>query len=179
MNNSRLIYYTGIGSRNTDSSTLRIMEKLGFHLAKKGFILRSGGADGADMAFERGCDRGGGHKEIYLPWKGFNNNNSNLYTICPKAIEIAWEYHPNYYKLSEGAQKLMARNSYQLLGSNLKTKSEFVICYTTDGKDSGGTGQSIRISEAKKIKVFNLFFKEQLQALKDFVMDIKSDPSNF
>jgi subtilisin family serine protease len=41
------------------------------------------------------------------------------------------------------------------------------------------TGQSIRISEAKKIKVFNLFFKEQLQALKDFVMDIKSDPSNF
>jgi len=51
-----VIYYAGIGSRSTPDNVLGIMEKLGIVLAKKGFILRSGGADGADKAFEKGCD---------------------------------------------------------------------------------------------------------------------------
>ena len=36
--------------------------------------LRSGGADGADLAFEIGA----ANKEIYLPSKDFNNNSSDL-----------------------------------------------------------------------------------------------------
>ena len=76
-----VIYYAGIGSRSTPDNVLGIMEKLGIVLAKKGFILRSGGADGADKAFEKGCDLASGQKEIYLPWKGFNGNNSSLYTF--------------------------------------------------------------------------------------------------
>lgn len=70
------------------------MTKIGEILAKKNFILRSGGASGADSAFENGCDIQNGKKEIYLPWKNFNNNSSKLYYISDKAKQIAKEFHP-------------------------------------------------------------------------------------
>lgn len=39
----------------------------GFFIRKEGCILRSGGAEGADTAFENGV-RSLYNKEIYLPW---------------------------------------------------------------------------------------------------------------
>lgn len=166
----KTIYYTGIGSRETPEEILTMMEKLGSILAKKGMVLRSGAAKGSDSAFEKGCDSVGGEKEIYLPWKGFNNSTSELYDLEGHAAEeIAWQYHPNIYALSDGARKLIIRNTYQVLGKNCATKSSFVICYTKDGKDSGGTGQAIRIAQDKKIPVFNLYHKEKLSELKEFI----------
>lgn len=67
------IYYAGIGARSTPNKVLTIMEKLGGLFAKKGFILRSGAAEGADSAFEKGCDLENGHKEIFLQ----ENKNSS------------------------------------------------------------------------------------------------------
>ena len=166
--------YAGIGSREAPNEVLVVMEKLGHSLAKKGFTLRSGAAQGSDTAFEKGCDSASGKKEIYLPWKGFNDSESNLYGISHGARELAFEFHPNLYALSDGAIKLMCRNGYQILGSNLKTRSLFVVCYTKDGKASGGTGQAIRIAEAYNIPVFNLHDKENLQKLKDRVLEIET-----
>ena len=59
--------YTGIGSRKTPIEIINKMIKLGQILGKHGYILRSGGANGADKAFEQGCDNVLGKKEIYLP----------------------------------------------------------------------------------------------------------------
>ena len=56
-------YYAGIGSRSTPSSILSIMTILGKTLAQNGYILRSGGAEGADKAFEIGCNEVSGMKE--------------------------------------------------------------------------------------------------------------------
>lgn len=42
-------YYAGIGSRSTPKDILKLFESLGRYLATCNFILRSGGADGADM----------------------------------------------------------------------------------------------------------------------------------
>lgn len=171
-----VIYYAGIGSRSTPDNVLGIMEKLGIVLAKKGFILRSGGADGADKAFEKGCDLAKGKKEIYLPWKGFNDNSSPLYTQCEKAYEIAFQFHPNLFGTSEGVQKLMARNTYQVLGQNCRTKSNFIVCYCeldASGNWKGGTGQALRIAKNKKIPIFNLFIKEDLDELKTFIKQLE------
>lgn len=77
--------YTGIGSRETPYEILQLMKELA-RLMSECFILRSGGADGADSAFESGCS---GLKEIYLPWKNFNNNTSSLYRISPEATTLA------------------------------------------------------------------------------------------
>ena len=64
------LYYAGIGSRDTPRWVLDCMKKLAYCLSDD-FILRSGGADGADSYFEIGCDKGNGEKEIFLPWRGF------------------------------------------------------------------------------------------------------------
>ena len=61
--------YCGIGSRKAPKHVLDLMTKIGESFAKKGLLLRSGGAIGADTAFERGCNAVNGKKEIYYPKK--------------------------------------------------------------------------------------------------------------
>ena len=61
------IPYAGIGSRVTPLPFIRCFRTIGEELSYSGYILRSGGADGADKAFEQGCDDAGGKKKyIYL-----------------------------------------------------------------------------------------------------------------
>lgn len=152
-------YFTGIGSRETPELLIPTIQGLSEKLINLGFILRSGGADGSDSFWEKAYDNLGGEKEIYLPWKNFNNNSSPLYEDKPWAMELAEIYHPNWNRLSPAAQKLHSRNVYQVKGYNdyWDEKSDFVICYTPDGKDSGGTGQAIRIARQMNIPVFNLY----------------------
>jgi hypothetical protein len=147
--------YAGIGSRETPPETLSKMVQLGAFLALMNCTLRSGGAPGADKSFEEGCDLQNGPKEIYIPWKGFNGSRSTLYNIPPRAMLIAEKYHPNWKALSQGAQKLMARNVCQILGKNLDTTSNFVVCYTVKGKGLGGTGQALRIAKDYNVPIFD------------------------
>lgn len=150
------LIYTGIGSRETPERILNIMKSLALSLAEDGFILRSGGADGADSAFEAGCDMRNGKKEIYLPWKGFNNRDSQLHTVTSDALRMASLTHPYWDKLSKGGKLLHARNCYQVLGSDLNTKSAFVVGYTAGGKGKGGTGQAFRVARANGIPYYDL-----------------------
>lgn len=147
-------FYTGIGSREVYGHVIHMAIMIAEELAKFGFILRSGGAEGMDTAFENGCDRVGGKKEIYLPWKGFNNNGSHLYTPSPLAHEYASAFHPNWSNLSIGAKKLHARNSHQVLGFDLETPSRFIICYS---EGTGGTEQALRIARELGISIINLY----------------------
>jgi hypothetical protein len=144
------------------------MSKIAGFLAIKNYILRSGGADGADSAFEAGCDLARGSKEIYLPWKGFNNNPSELYTQHPKAFEIAAKFHPSWDKLKDSVKKLMARNVHQVLGNDLGSPVEFVVCWTPNGLGGGGTGQALRLAKSLDIKIFDLGKKETILELREF-----------
>lgn len=182
--------YSGIGSRRTPQEIIRLMEKIGHRLAELGFTLRSGGAPGADQAFERGHSKfTSKNKEIYIPWSGFEGyaENSaivlNSVSSASRAFEIAEKYHPSWDSLSRGAKKLMARNTYQVLGPNLTSKSLFVVCWTQDGAEStkecsaktGGTGQAIRIADDYHIPIFNLQKPDALERLGElvnFIVDI-------
>jgi len=149
--------YAGIGSRKTPDIVLESMKHAARYLWEKGLILRSGGANGADTAFEDGLPlRAGNAKEIYLPWEGFNGNKSALFQPTQRAYEYARRFHPAYKQLSKGAQKLMARNTHQVLGKDLDDPSLFILCWTPDGKGEGGTGQAIRIADAHDIPVFDM-----------------------
>jgi len=148
--------YTGIGSRKTPEQVLLLMSNIAELLGERGYTLRSGGAGGADSAFEIGCDSVGGSKEIYLPWKNFNNRNSELNVVCESALELASRFHPRYKYLKRPAKLLMGRNGYQVLGNDLKTPVDFVICYTPNGDGGGGTGQAIRIAKHHDIPVHDL-----------------------
>lgn len=153
-----MIKYAGIGSRKTPKEILGLFNYLGRYFAQHGILLRSGAADGADTAFEDGCNIYNGPKEIYLPWKGFNGNGSEL--ILPDPIpetveEIGIYYHPNWFVLKPAAKKLIARDAYQILGMDLNSPVNFVICYTAGGRVDGGTGQAIRIAMDHNIPIIN------------------------
>lgn len=169
--------FTGVGSRETPHNTLNVMSELSMSLASDGWTLRSGGAPGADTAFENGHDRVGGSKEIYLPSKGFFGNSSPLHKVTDEALTIASQFHPRWVHLSPTAKRLMARNVYQVLGSDLNTPTSFVVCWTRDGCEdgsktstrTGGTGQAIRVASFHHIPIFNLYNKGRLNQLLDFI----------
>src|SRR5690606_12262312 len=103
-------YYTGIGSRETPKDILCLMVEVARKLSHLGWILRSGGAEGADTAFEIGAlDKGAiVLPEIYIPWVGFNNHGvMDRGIILPQkdklwqhAQEMASEIHPAWDKCS-------------------------------------------------------------------------------
>lgn len=147
-------YYAGIGSRETPAPVRAHFSMLALELGDAGWTLRSGGAEGADTAFEQGLSSY--HpREIYLPWRRFAGNASPLFTPSPEAFALAEQFHPAWARCSEAARKLHARNMHQVLGQDLATPVEFVVCWTKEGSGSGGTGQAIRLARAREIPVFD------------------------
>lgn len=175
-------YYTGIGSRESPSVVLNAMAAIGTCLGGKGWILRSGGAEGADTAFEEGCDAVKGKKEIWIPWRFFNKRKSSLFP-GPGHYRLAATIHPVWNVLSDGAKSLHARNTAQILGGNLETPSEFVVCYTPDGAEScdditrktGGTGTAIKLASMNNIPVFNLANENRYNQLLAYLKTLKQN----
>lgn len=163
--------FTGIGSRDIPKEIEFKIKSLSKTLYESGFILRSGGANGADLAWE---SQFYDNKEIYLPWQHFNQNNSALYNISNEALELAAKHHPNWSKLGRAAKLLHARNCYQVLGKDLLIPSDFVICWTPDGCESyktrssltGGTGTAIEIASKRNIPIINMFNSNWYENLK-------------
>lgn len=176
---SRVIYYAGIGSRKTPSNILTLMQSLAKKLATREYALRSGGAEGADTAFETGCDAVSGQKSIFIPWDGFNDrfpdgvsvhSLSHLDNLLLLRVrELVQEYHPNFKKLSEGSIKLHSRNVFQVLGLSLQTPSSFVVCWTPEADGSGGTGMAIRLAKHYEIPVFDLADPSNLKRVERFL----------
>lgn len=153
--------YAGIGSRETPEPVQDVISLIALKLAKRNWTLRSGGAQGADSAFYRGARiRSETPIEIYFPWKDFDEETETehikLTSPSPEATELAARYHPAWFKLPQGAKKLIARNSHQVFGADMNTPVDLIICYTEGGKLKGGTAQALRIAEDFKIPVYNL-----------------------
>lgn len=138
--------YTGVGSRQTPADICKLMTKIASRLEKKNYTLRSGGAVGADSAFEKGVEK---LKEIY-----FANDATE------EAMKIASSFHPAWHRCKDYVRKLHARNVFQVLGKDLKTPSDFLICWTPEGSGSGGTGQAIRIATHYQIPIYDMGIPE-------------------
>lgn len=151
-------FYAGIGSRDTPPEVLSVMRAAAAILAWKGWGLRSGGAQGADQAFEAGCVGAGGAREIILPWRGFEGHWHDIVLSDPRAMEIAERFHPTWEKCSERARRLHGRNTHQILGPKLgvSTPTAGVLCWTESGRGGGGTGQALRLAKAFGIPVVDL-----------------------
>lgn len=158
--------YTGVGSRSTPAEMLNIIQNVASVLGKQGWVLRSGGANGADSAFEAGCDAVQGSKKIYIPWDGFNGRQQDGQSTLTLdqgdrdgAMALVKEVHPAYSMLSRGALALHARNTYQVLGLYLDTPSKFLLCYAPVDKygvPKGGTRTSWVLAQKCGIPCFNL-----------------------
>ena len=151
--------YTGIGARATPPEMLSLMTRAAFALLKRGYVLRSGHALGADSAFERGA---GSTAQIFLPVPGWRGSASTFHVetlgaeLWGRGREITAAHHPAFAGLSRFVQDLHTRNVFQVLGPTLDCPSQFVLCWTADGEASGGTGQALRIAAAHGVPVYNL-----------------------
>lgn len=155
--------YAGIGSRETSLPILQQMQAWGNYFARIGFVLRSGHARGADLAFELGCDSAlpGHHaKQIFT---------ADMSERFPNWFEHAAAFHPAWSKCSPWAKALHARNSPIMLGTALNDPVKFVACWTKDGRASGGTGQALRIAEHHQIPIFNFHDEQAEQRLREWL----------
>jgi len=160
--------YSGIGSRQSPPDILDLMTSIAAFMEKQGYILHSGGADGADKAFESGI-QDPCMKKIFLPWDKFNGNSSDLYEVSEKAMFLASKFHPSWDVLSDAVKMLIARNGYQILGKSLDSPVDLIICYTPHGRAEGGTGQAIRIAQHYQIPVFNLYSKKDIAQILSWI----------
>jgi len=157
-------FYTGIGSRETPEGVLRLMKNIGYSLGLSGYCLRSGNAGGADTYFYQGQSKVSSEYEIFLPWPKFGEEKNDKFIplddiddkLVQKAINIVTEIHPAWNKCSQAAKKMHARNAFQVLGKDLNTPSEVVICWTQGGKAVGGTATAINLAKEHDIPVWNL-----------------------
>ncbi len=178
------MFYTGIGSRKTPQEILDTFSRLARQLELDGWTLRSGGADGADTAFEAGVEsQDRSAKEIYLPWEGFNDVEGIIAgtKAWVEAFKLAETVHPAWRNLGQGPRKLHARNCFQVLGLDLSTPSSFVVCWTPDGAQdesdrtakTGGTGTAIVLAARHGIPVINFAREHALSRMAEVMGDIK------
>ena len=144
------MFYTGVGARATPPEICEFITEIAKALNTAGYTLRSGGAKGADGAFELGAQN---NKEIFYA-KDANE----------EALHIASKFHPAWDNLKPYVKSLHGRNAFQVLGKYLNNPSSFLICWTPDGVtthaqrtiNTGGTGTAISIANYYHVPVHNL-----------------------
>ena len=140
--------YAGIGSRETPQNILLEMTEIAKKLDSK-YVLRSGGAEGADKAFEAGAT----NKQIFSP-----KDSIPLWAFTAVAELVAEQnWGVTLDKMKPFVQRLIARNMMIMLGSNGDEPVKFVVCWTPDGKVVGGTAWALRLAEKCNIPIYNLF----------------------
>jgi hypothetical protein len=168
--------YTGIGSRETPTEVLNLMFDMAVKLASHGWVVRTGGAPGADDAFAKGARLwdGANSTEIYLPWEGFNGWNRwdvALKEPTSQALDLAAEFHPAWGNVKHGGRKLHGRNMHQILGQDVLNPilPVFVVCWTQGGQLKGGTAQALRVAKHFNVPILNLGKPGMLELFKALV----------
>lgn len=141
------MYYSGIGSRQTPQDIINNMTLIAAALDARGYILRSGGAKGADKAFETGAKQ----SIILRPEHATN-----------EARAIAASFHPAWDKCNAYVRNLHGRNAQIILGEELDKPAEFVLCWTPN-ETRGGTSLGIKIARHNNIPIYNFAVELKLE----------------
>ena len=175
----RPLAYAGVGSRATPREVLAGMSDVAQVLGDAGFALSTGGADGADKAFEAGALRTDAPVTVHTPWPGYNgyrpgrDPESDIDVIHPKAgdavrgmsfLHLARKHHPAWDRCRRGARALFLRNVSILAGAldddGAVLPVRAVIAWNPNGsahgREAGGTGHTLRVAAELGIPVVNL-----------------------
>lgn len=157
--------YIPVGFFSNAEPPLDVKEKfkaLSEKLASLKFTIRvAGGNSEADDAAR---DAAGEKLEEYLPWKGFENRESQYSFADESSIEQACKFHPAADKMKEGAKKFLSRNLRLLQGKGNKSPVKFMIVWSEDGAQrlseknfkTGAIGHILSIAAGTKTRVFNI-----------------------
>jgi hypothetical protein len=157
------ITYAGIGSRETPTDVLKVMTIFARYAYTSKRLLVTGGAKGADSAFMAGVTDPNGMK-VY-----------RAEDATKGAIALASKYHPNWAACSEYVKKLHGRNMMILLGHDLSTPVNYVVCWTPNGAIVGGTGQALRAANEHNISVYNLYNSSIMEIVTEQIKRWKND----
>lgn len=155
-------YYSGIGPRMTPPEVQTQLTAVAVELEQLGFVLRSGGAEGADKAFEHGV-QDPNNKIILRPKDS-----------TPEAEAIAESLHPAWGACNDYVRKLHGRNAQIVLGKDLTLPSEFVVCWTPN-ELQGGTSLGLRVARSRNVTLYNLFDQMQNKLFVEFMAKLKVD----
>ena len=171
--------YAGVGSRRTPPDVLDAMGDIAQALGDAGSALSTGGAHGADKAFETGALRTDAPITVHTPWPGYNgyrpgrHPETDIDIVHPKSTEtvagrtyadLAQEHHPHWKRCSRGARALFLRNVSILAGALDDDGGTLPVCaviaYTPNGlpvgREAGGTGHTLRTAASLDIPCVNL-----------------------
>ena len=109
----------------------------------RGWLLRSGGARGADSAFAAGCPG----LRVFRPEDAEGRT---------WAESLFREVHPAPHRCSSYVKLLHMRNAMIVLGENGSEPVDAVVCWSQGGKAVGGTGVAMMMAESNDIPVLNL-----------------------
>lgn len=178
-----------IGSRQLEQKQeyfedIKLCYNVCMRLAQLGVTFTSGlcelGMDGiAQKAYSKAVDLGLAKEsqfEVYVADQ-YNIRKSTLprkhlaivrnKDLISETERIASEVHPAWDKCNEWARGMHSRNCHQILGYDLKSPVDAVICWTPNGAVVGGTSTAIRVAMKYGIPVFNLGVSDKKSVLND------------
>ena len=178
-----------IGSRQLEQKQeyfedIKLCYNVCMRLAELGVTFTSGlceiGMDGiAQKAYSKAVDLGLAKEsqfEVYVADQ-YNIRKSTLprkhlaivrnKDLISETERIASEVHPAWDMCNEWARGMHSRNCHQILGYDLQSPVDAVICWTPDGAVVGGTATAIRIAMKYDIPVFNLGVPDKESVLND------------
>lgn len=178
-----------IGSRQLEQKQeyfedIKLCYNVCMRLAQLGVTFTSGlcelGMDGiAQKAYSKAVDLGLAKEsqfEVYVADQ-YNIRRSTLprkhlaivrnKDLISETERIASEVHPAWDRCNEWARGMHSRNCHQILGYDLQSPVDAVICWTPDGAVVGGTATALKLSMKYDIPVFNLGVPDKESVLND------------
>lgn len=183
-----------IGSRQLEQKEeyvkdIKLCHNVCMRLAQLGVTFTSGlcelGMDGiAQKAYSQAVDLGLAKESQFEVYVADQSNirrstlpRKHLAIIRNKDLiaeteRIASEVHPAWDKCNEWAKGMHSRNCHQILGYDLQSPVDAVICWTPNGNIQGGTRTALMIAMREGIPIFNLGCPDQgkvLQSIRNFL----------
>ena len=178
-----------IGSRQLEQKQeyfedIKLCYNVCMRLAQLGITFTSGlceiGMDGiAQKAYSKAVDLGLAKESQFEVYVADQHNihrstlpRRHLATVRNKDLiseteRIASEVHPAWDRCNEWARGMHSRNCHQILGYDLQSPVDAVICWTPDGKMVGGTATALKLSMKAGIPIFNLGVSDKKSVLND------------
>ena len=185
-----------IGSRQLEQKQeyfedIKLCYNVCMRLAQLGITFTSGlcelGMDGiAQKAYSKAVDLGLAKEsqfEVYVADQ-YNIRRSTLprkhlaivrnKELISETERIASEVHPAWDRCNEWARGMHSRNCHQILGYDLQSPVDAVICWTPNGAVVGGTRTALLLAQDAGIPIFNLGRPDQgkvLEEIRQFLLD--------
>lgn len=149
---------TLVGSRKPPDDISHLAFSIGKKLSDIGVINRTGGAVGMDSDFAKFYNH-----SLIENYRSSNDQydciDVSVFDNYQEAYDLTERIVPHFEQLDHSQRGLHVRNCYQVLGRDLRSPSDILICWCkmSGGVPVGGTRTAITLARMHNVPVFNLY----------------------